>query len=193
MAASKARFISVLERAHEKGHAVAVYADENDFQSYEVGFVEYVDAHELMLMCLTPKGEPDGKRGIRTEDIARIDAENAYTKKLELLYQYRDSVFDPDFRPSASGGSDLRNQLLKAREDGVLVHLVDSNDFGPTGFVREVGEDFVDLERIGNHGEPDGQCTVLMHSISKVHIGRRQEQVLEFLNRYNHGLRKLLE
>jgi hypothetical protein len=49
------------------------------------------------------------------------------------------------------------------------------------------------MERIGANGEPDGHSTVLMSGINKVHIGRRQEQVLEFLHRYNHGLRKLLE
>lgn len=190
----KARFLDTLRKAQDHGHAVAVYADADDFQSYEVGFVDHVDSNELILLCLTPKGEPDGRRALRIEDVSRVDVENAYTRKLELLYQYRDTVFDRDFKSLPSeNGRDLRAQLEFAKDEGVLVHLVDNNDYGPSGFVTGVGDDFVEMQRIGTNGEPDGTSTVLMHGISKVHIGRRQEQVLEFLHRYNYGLKKLLE
>ncbi|HEY0867869.1 MAG TPA: hypothetical protein VGE01_10835, partial [Fimbriimonas sp.] len=104
----KARFIDTLVTAQEKGSAVAVYADAEDFQSYEVGFVDHVDKSEVVLLCLTPKGEPDGRRALRTEDISRIDVDNAYTRKLELLYQYRENVFDKDFKTALNeGGRDL--------------------------------------------------------------------------------------
>lgn len=190
----KARFITALQEAQEQGKAVAIYADADDYQSYEVGFVEYADSSEVVLQCLTPKGEPDGRRALRTDDIVRIDSENAYVKKLELLYQYRESVFDKDFRAlPANARTDLRAQLEHARESGTVVHLVDGNDYGPSGMIREIGDDFVVVERIGANGEPDGLATMLVSSISKVHMGRRQDQVLEFLHRYNHGLRKLLE
>ncbi|HSI73397.1 MAG TPA: hypothetical protein VK934_09475, partial [Fimbriimonas sp.] len=94
----KAQFLKTLHYAMDSGAAVAVYADSDDYQSYEVGFVEYADNSEIVLQCLTPKGEPDGRRALRTDDITRVDSENAYIRKLELLYQYRDSVFDKDFR-----------------------------------------------------------------------------------------------
>jgi hypothetical protein len=190
----KAKFLATLQEAVENNRAVAVYADADDYQTYEVGFVEHADASEVVLRCLTPKGEPDGRRAFRTDDVVRVDLDNAYVRKLELLYQYRDTVFDKDFRPlPPHAKGDLRSQLEFAREEGVVVHLVDGNDYGPSGLVKEVGEDYVDIERLGPSGEPDGVATMLVSSISKVHMGRRQDQVLEFLHRYNHGLRKLLE
>jgi hypothetical protein len=178
----------------EQERAVAVYSDVNDYQSYEVGFVDYVDENELVLRCLTPKGEPDGRRALRTEDVIRIDADNAYIRKLELLYEYRDRVFDSDFpeMPKASA-LHLRGQLEFARDRQLVVHLVDHEDYGPSGFVRDVGPDFVDIDRLGPNGEPDGSATLLISSISKVHIGRKQDQVLAFLFRYNDGFRRLLE
>ena len=189
----KAQFLRVLSDALDKGSAVAVYADADDYQSYEVGFVEYADQHEVVLQCLTPKGEPDGRRAFRTDDVTRVDTENAYVRKLELLFQYRDSVFDRDFRPSPPGKLDLLSQLEHARSTHSIVHLVDDNDFGPSGFVVELGADYVVLERIGGNGEPDGRSMLLLDSIDKVHIGRRQDQVLEFLYRYNYELKRLLE
>jgi hypothetical protein len=188
----KEKFLNTLHDARVKTRAVAVYADADDFQSYEVGFVEHSDSEEVILMCLTPKGEPDGRRAIRMEDVMRVDFDTVYTKKLELLYEYRATIFDKDFRPAPKGAAGLRAQLEHARESRTLVHLVDTSDFGPSGFVEAVGEDFVEINRIGANGEPDGMATILMASISKVHFARRQEQLLEFLYRYNFELKRLL-
>jgi len=190
----KARFVSTLQQAQQQERAVAIYSDADDYQSYEVGFVEYADMSEVVLLCLTPKGEPDGKRALRVDDIARVDSDNSYIKKLELLYQYRTSIFDNDFkRKSERQSGDLRSQLLAAKDSNSIVHLVDSNDYGPSGFVKHVGDDYIEIERIGSNGEPDGASTLLLGTICKVHIGRRQDQVLEFLYRYNHELKRLLE
>lgn len=190
----KSKFLAILLQAQTSQRGVALYADADDYQSYEVGFVEHADSHEVVLRCLTSKGEPDGRRAFRTDDVVRVDYDNAYIRKLELLYQYRESVFDRDFRPLPSAAkADLRSQLEFARDNGMVVHLVDGNDYGPSGLIRELGDDYVDIERLGPSGEPDGIATLLMETICKVHMGRRQDQVLEFLNRYNHGLRKLLE
>lgn len=184
--------MGTLNDAQVKSRAVAVYADADDFQSYEVGFVEHADSDEVVLMCLTPKGEPDGRRAIHMEDVMRVDLDTLYTKKLELLYEYRQTIFDKDFRPAPKGATGLRAQLEHARENRILIHMVDTNDFGPSGFVHVVGEDYVEIERIGPNGEPDGMAMILLTGISKVHFGRRQEQLLEFLYRYNFELKKLL-
>jgi hypothetical protein len=188
----KAKFLATLTRALEEGRAVAVYAEADNFQSYEVGFVEHVTDDELVLLCLTPKGEPDGRRVLRADDVARIDRDTTYTRKLELLFEYRESIFDNDFRSAPIGAADLRGQLEHARLNNTLVHLVDSSDYGPSGFVQVVGDDYVEIERIGNNGEPDGVATILLSGISKVHFARRQEQLLEFLHRYNCKLKRLL-
>lgn len=189
----KSKFLQTLGRALENSRAVAVYADAEDFQSYEVGFVEHFDADEIVLLCLTPKGEPDGRRAIRADDVQRVDIDTTYTRKLELLYQYRDAIFDKDFRPAPKGGATLKAQLEHAMETHTLVHLADANDYGPSGFVKCVGEDYVEILRIGANGEPDGTATILSSGISKVHFARRQEQLLEFLYRYNFELKRLLE
>lgn len=190
----RGKILETLATAMAQGRAVALYCNPDDFQSYEVGFVDFADDSEVVIKCLTPRGEPDGRRALRTDDVIRVDFDNAYVRKLELLYQYRDSVFDSDFPElPASAQGDLRSQIEFARANEIVVHLVDSEDFGPSGFVREVGDDFVDIERLGPSGEPDGIATLLLSSVSKVHLGRRQDQVLGFMHRYNVGLRRLLE
>jgi hypothetical protein len=187
----KEKFLNTLGEARSAVRAVAVFADVEDFHSYEVGFVEHADSDEVVLLCLTANGEPDGRRAIRMEDVIRVDFDTAYTKKLELLYEYRSTIFDKDFRPAPKGQMGLRAQLDHARESHTLIHIVDTNDFGPSGFVNSIGEDFVEIERIGAAGEPDGIASILIESICKVHFARRQEQLLEFLYRYNFELKRL--
>lgn len=188
----KTGFLQALEQAHTEGRAVAVYAEGEGFERYEVGFVEQATLREISLRCLTTRGEPDGRRAIRTDDVVRIDMDTAYLRKLETLYQYRDSVFTNDFPPSPVDAG-LSGQLREAQEARIVVHVVDENDYGPTGFVRHVGDESVEIERIGPHGESDGRATMLLKAVAKVHVGRRQEQAVGFLHHYHSDLRRLIE
>lgn len=171
------------------GAAVAVYADGPS--SYEVGFVEYIDEYQTTLRCINSRGEPDGRRAFRIPDIDRVDTGNSYIKRIELLYQYRDSLYDDDFgEPSAD--ANLAGQLTHAQEKGVVVQLLDYEDSGPSGYVKSVGEDHVVIERLGPNGEPDGESSISFSFVAKANIGRRNQQILGFLHRYNHGLKRLL-
>jgi hypothetical protein len=188
------RFEEILRHARESESAIAVYANDSDLNDYEVGFVEDVGTRSLVLLALTPKGEPDGRQVILVEDIHRIDAETAYTKKLSLLYSYRTSVFETDFHKLPKDtGRDVPSLLEVAREQNICVNLVDQYGYGPSGFIRQVGTDHVELERLNSKGHPDGIAVIMLDAIDRVHLGRREEQVLAFLHRYNVGLKRLLD
>lgn len=188
----KTAFLETLDKARQEGRAVAIYTEGEGFERYEVGFVDDAGNREIALRLLTTRGEPDGRRTVRTGDVARIDVDTLYLRKLETLYQFRDRVFADDF-PSAPSTPGVRGQLEAARDARSVVHVVDGNDCGPVGYVRGVGEASVEIDRIGPHGEFDGRATLLLDAVAKVHVGRRQEQVAGFLHGYHDGLRKLIE
>ena len=188
----KTGFLTALEKARLENRAVAVYAEGEGFERYEVGFVEDAGLREVSLLCLTTRGEPDGRRAVRTDDVVRIDVDTAYLRKLETLFEFRDSVFSNEFPPTPEQPG-LAGQLTEAQRSRTVVHIVDENDYGPTGFVRHVGDESVEIERIGPHGEPDGRATMLLKAVAKVHVGRRQEQAVGFLHHYHSDLRRLIE
>lgn len=188
----KTGFLQTLQRAREEGRAVAVYAEGEGFERYEVGFVEEAGLREVALRLLTNRGEPDGRRAIHTDEVARVDVDTLYLRKLETLYHYRESAYAGEFPPAPSEPG-LAGQLEEARRARTVVHLVDANDYGPTGFVSHLGSESVEIERVGPHGEPDGRATLLLRNVAKVHVGRRQEQAVGFLHHYHSGLRKLIE
>lgn len=188
----KTGFLQTLEKARQDGRAVAVYAEGEGFERYEVGYVEEAGPYEVGLRCLTNRGEPDGRRAIRTAEVARVDVDTLYLRKLETLHAHRERAYAGDF-PPAPQEPGLRGQLSEALRARVVVHVSDDRDCGPTGFVRHVGEESVEIERVGPHGEPDGRATLLLTSVAKVHIGRRQEQAVGFLHHYHSDLRRLIE
>lgn len=190
---AKTCILQLLSDAQQSGRAVAVYSDAEETSGYEVGFVGHVDDDNLTLNALTNRGEPDGMRYYSLEEIVRVDAETAYIARLELLYEYRDSIFDREFASGSRVSQDLRAQLLHAKETGIIVHLVDGSDVGPTGLVRTIGDDHVEIDRLSANGECDGRTVMLFQDIAKAHFGRKTEQVLGFLYRYHVGLKRLLE
>jgi hypothetical protein len=188
------RFAETFREAMGKDEAVAVYANESDLNDYEVGFVEAVSEEDLILLALSPKGEADGRLVIPLLDVHRVEFGSSYTKKLELLYQYRGDIFDRDFKAiPATVRRDSRSLLEYARDNGMLVNLVDRFGYGPSGFVRSVADDYVEVERLGSGGEPDGTSILMLDAIDRVHVGRREEQMLLFLYRYHYELKRLLE
>ncbi|CAN5597355.1 hypothetical protein BH11ARM2_BH11ARM2_34680 [soil metagenome] len=190
---AKTRILQLLNDAQDVGRAVAVYSDSEETSGYEVGFVGHVDGDHLTLNALTNRGEADGMRYYSLDEIVRVDTETSYIARLELLYEYRESVFNFEFAKGPRGSQDLRGQLLHAQEMGTVIHLVDSGDVGPTGLVLSVGEDHVEIERLTSNGERDGRTVMLFEDIAKAHFGRKNEQVLGFLYRYHVGLKRLLE
>lgn len=186
----KEKILAELKAAHEHGRALAIHSNRNEPGQYEVAFVDEVREYQVTLRCLTPRGEVDGVSVVRLDDIFRVDSETTYCRRVELLYQYRDSVFSDEATISAGEVTDI---LRHAAETNAIVHVLDYSDYGPLGFVEEVGEDYVIVRRVSTGGEPDGRATVGLDAIASVHVNRRSDQVVAFLHRYNVDLRKLLE
>lgn len=188
---SESRFLDELRQAKTSGRAVAIYASTDSEGQYEVALIEHVDEENVALMCLTREGLPNGRRYLELSAIDRIDMDNAYLRKLELLHQYSDTVLEKTFRPGPSDGA-LVTQLRHAMDTNTLIEISDKDDYVLNGFVRYVGDDYVQVERVTKQGMPDGESIIRFEAIETVHIGQRSDQILEFLYRYNVDLKRLL-
>jgi hypothetical protein len=193
MGAVRAKFREILSEAQEANKVVSVYHDDGGSNKFEVGFIEHVGTYDCTIMCLTPRGEPDGLLHLRLEDVTAIELDDPYTNKIALLYAYRGSVFIGDSTATERRAGSMDNLLQRALENGTVVTIQDhlGNDF--VGFVKELNEDFVELTLLNSYGAPDGRAVVERRRISRIEAGRREEQTRGFLYRYNHDLRRLLE
>jgi hypothetical protein len=193
MGAVRAKFREILREAQETNKVVSVYHEDGGSNKFEVGFIEHVGSYDCTMMCLTPRGEPDGLLHLRLDDVTAIELDDPYTRKIGLLYEYRGSVFVGDQPVNERRSGSMDNVLQRALESDTVVTIQDQlgNDF--VGFVSELDEDFVELRLLNSYGAPDGRAVIERRRISRIESGRREEQTRGFLYKYNYDLRRLLE
>ncbi len=194
MARRRAKFYEVLRQQQEKEKLVCVYHGDDGHDKFDVGFVESLTPTTLTLLSVSPRGEFDGRVIMHLDDLNRIEMDDRYSRKIELLHQYRGSIFKTEdhVNPEARA-DDVHAQLVRAVNEHLVVCVEDIKGNSVTGFIMEVGDDFVLIEALTQLGEPDGQSLINLDELSRVQLGARDQQVRGFLYRYNYELKKLLE
>jgi hypothetical protein len=194
MARRRAKFFEVLKKQQDNEKLVCVYHGDDGHDKFDVGFVESLSATSLTLLSVSPRGEFDGRVVMQLDDLNRVETDDRYSRKIELLHQYRGSVFKTEDKVNTQARTDdLYEQLARASEESQVACVDDIKGNSVTGFIREVGDDYVEIEALTQLGEPDGKSIINLEDVSRVQIGARDQQVRCFLYRYNYELRKLLE
>jgi hypothetical protein len=194
MAKRRAKFYEVLKHQQEKEKLVCVYHGDDGHDKFDVGFIESLTSTTLTLLSVSPRGEFDGRVVMHLDDLNRIEMDDRYSRKIQLLHQYRGSIFKSEdhVNPQARA-DDLHAQLVRAVEAHEVACVEDIKGNSVTGFIAEAGEDFVVVESLTQMGEPDGQSVINLDEVTRVQVGARDQQIRGFLYRYNYELRKLLE
>lgn len=194
MARRRVKFFEVLKTQQDMQKLVCVYHGDDGHDKFDVGFVESVTPNSLTLLSVSPRGEFDGRVVMHLDDLNRVETDDRYSRKIEILHQYRGSVFKTEDHVNQQAKSDdIHRQLSRAAEERQVACIEDVKGNSVTGFVAEVGDDYVVVEALTQLGEPDGQSIINLEDLSRVQIASRDQQVRGFLYRYNFELRKLLE
>ena len=122
----------------------------------------------------------------------QVTSQTAYAARLMLLNEYRDIVFNEESH-LVGAPDDMAGILGLAKELGHVVSLLDAEGYGPSGFVREIAADFVELQRLNSKGMPDGIAVLRLDAIDRITVNTRDEQVLAFLYRYHFEWERKLE
>src|SRR5579862_6076889 len=94
VADARGKFYSILQGAYESQRVVSLYHQSHDSDRFEVGFVESVSRTDVTLLCLTPRGEEDGRMAVRIEDITALELEDPYSEKIQTLHSYQGSIYN---------------------------------------------------------------------------------------------------
>lgn len=178
----------------EAGKVVSLYHQSHDADRFEVGYVESVSRTDVTMLCLTPRGEEDGRMAVRIEDISALEIDDPYSQKIQTLHSYKGSVFNREegLRTSANSPS-LDEQLQSAHDSNQAVTIEDVSGTRFTGFVGELTDGYIEMKLLNQYGAPDGTAYLARHMLGKVDIGRRDEQSRAFLYKITHELKRLLE
>jgi hypothetical protein len=194
VASVRSKFVTILQEAADAGKVVSLYHQSHDADRFEVGFVESVSRTDVTLLCLTPRGEEDGRTAVRIEDITALEIDDPYSQKIQTLHSYRGSVFNREDGLRTNGSSpSFDEQLQDAQEKAHAVTVEDVSGTRFTGFVGELTDGYIEMKLLNQYGAPDGTAYLARHMVGKVDIGRRDEQTRAFLYKINHELKRLLE
>jgi hypothetical protein len=190
----RSKFVSILQEALDARKVVSLYHQSHDADRFEVGFVEAVSRTDVTMLCLTPRGEEDGRMAVRIEDITALEIDDPYSQKIQTLHSYKGSVFNREegLRTNAASPS-LDDQLQQAQDRNAVVTLEDVSGTRFTGFLGELTDGYVEIKLLNQYGGPDGVAYLARHMLGKIDIGRREEQTRAFLFKVNHELKRLLE
>lgn len=190
----RSKFVAILQEALNAGQVISLYHQSHEADRFEVGFVDSVSSTDVTLICLTPRGEEDGRMAVRIDDITALEIDDPYSRKIQTLHSYKGSIFNREegLRTSSSSPS-LEEQLLTAQENGAVVTVEDASGTRFTGFVGELTDGYIEMKLLNQYGSPDGTAFLARHMLGKVDIGRREEQTRAFLYKIEHELKRLLE
>jgi hypothetical protein len=167
---------------------VEVYDDERNLDRFNVGMVDSVTHDAYCIQSIGPHGDFDGRQIGRIEDIIRLSTGSEYLSALKLLHEARDRITTTLPNPDGYLPMDLQNSLRFAKDKKIVVSLIDPDHLQITGFVKDFGEDFVEISEVRRDGQEDGSIIVHLEEIVRVDVGGRMEQARAFVHRVRMGL-----
>ncbi len=194
VASVRSKFVSILQEALDTRKVVSLYHQSHEADRFEVGYVEAVSRTDVTLLCLTPRGEEDGRMSVRIEDITALEVDDPYSEKIQTLHSYQGSIYNREdgLRTTATHPS-IEDQLQQAQDRNAVVTVEDVSGTRFTGFIAEQTDGYLEMKLLNQYGAPDGRAFLARHMLGKVDIGRREEQSRAFLFKINHELKRLLE
>ncbi len=189
------RFREILKRYVNRDELVEIYEDSSDEDKFEVGFVINVTEDSYTLDTIDPIGRYSGVFFGDLSDIIRIAAGTQYLAGMELLVQHQLRSSD-----GASWKGPRENShrfpmfsstfevATYARENRMLVQMVDGAKGVFYGFVKGVSAEHIELLEVNRLGIEDGLQFLALNDIARIDFGGPHEDARAFLHRVRMGL-----
>lgn len=155
---------SKLSSIMKNGELVALYSDENNTESFMVGYICRMKDNKIMILNVGIHGEYDGFTGIYADDIFRIETGSKYLNKIELLQNFNTDEFKYDEY------EDIFCSLIKMGVDnGKIVAFANEAGEEIRGFVLDNSE-VLNIQEIDEYGEVDGENIIKIEDVCKITV-----------------------
>lgn len=168
----------IIKRYISSRQLVCVYASQGNPDSFICGeFLGYDDSFFAFHM-VSPYGMDDGYIVKPIASISRIEYENRYCRKMQILRQ------EPISTCLSFNRLDMRTTILQyalKKKAIVSVEIDNSEFYDITGFVQEICDDTCLFKLYDEYGEPDGYAHVNKQQITQVCCQSIDEMTLQKL------------
>lgn len=189
------RFREILKRYLNRDELVEIYEDSSDEDKFEVGFVVNVTEDTYTLDTIDPIGRYNGVYIGDLNDVIRIAAGTQYLAGMELLVQHQLRATE---NSGWKGPRESSNRFptfsstfevaTYARENRMLVQMMDGAKGVFFGFVKSVSAEHIELLEVNRLGIEDGLQFLALDDIARIDFGGPHEDARAFLHRVRMGL-----
>jgi hypothetical protein len=177
------KLLSVLRHCREHREMLAVHLWDDDPTIFIVGYVLGIGKESFTLEDIDSAAVAASISEIELSRVVRFHIGSAYLRRVDTLYRNRAEIYQP-IEPLGQFGQGVlfADTLRMALQRRWIVTLKDYKKQTLTGFVTEVGEDFVGIEVIVEDGQADGVFAVGLDDIAFLSVNGRDEQALAYLH-----------
>ena len=156
----------------------AIYDDDDD--TFRVGYLISTNEEYSLFRLYTTRGYDDGFYITKTEEIYRVDYNNAYMKRILKLNNRIDNIDSPK-----NLNFNIKNLLVSllnyAHENDCIVTIRLANGDVVTGLIINVNDKQVFMNVINEDGESDGDSTIKTDVISRIWCDSGYERNIQML------------
>ena len=173
-------FLKELEKLQKNKKMASFFVDNSTSSKFNVGNIVAFNKEELLIKSISKTGENSGYLYTALENLYKIDLNDEYLAKIELLKKqfYKDEdnfVFD---------NSEILNSILElSKSEHVLLSVVlyNTKSIDVRGFVKEIQDDHCLFTAIDEYGKPDGEQLAQIVDITDIYFKTKDEKAIEYL------------
>ncbi|MFT0214109.1 hypothetical protein VQ643_16180, partial [Pseudomonas sp. F1_0610] len=152
--------------AKEENSIVEVYYENEDSESFSMGFIDSVSENYFGVKALDCFGNPLGYEVRRTSEVSIVKKYTEHTNKIKIFYDnYNDSFIEEyGFEKKLDNIMfEVVNRIF-LKEDFVSL-LIDGFDALIDGCIKSFNNNIIEFLMISQYGEEDGICFIDLKSI----------------------------
>lgn len=176
---------SILEKAKSENSLVSIYLDSDDWGCCSVGYVDSLTDDHVRLKAIASDGGQAGFEIRPIIEIFKIEFSGKYEKKIQLLSENHEKVFNEILPQVSTSGDLIQDALEQSLDENILIVIWGQDqDDSLVGYVEKLDKGLVTLQLINEFGEADGFSVMLQNEITSVDFNTRSEQIRDFLYCY---------
>ena len=172
----------LLKKYMQANVLVAIFANKENATSFAVGYINQLTENEVIILHVGLHGEYDGDSACYIDDIYKVETNNKYLNKLNVLKEW--NVLDiPQIK---NIGKSCFETLIDTAINNNSIIAIGCNDLDEAiiGYINKYSDDIIMISQINEYGERDGDVTICIDGINRIVINDVECCEIEKLFRY---------
>lgn len=172
--------IELLRKFCEEDTFISLYTNQTDSDAFTFCKAVFTNDEFSVVLMVHPNGSFDGIQMLHNDLILRIETDDRYIKKMEILRQAHPWE-EPNLSALAKCTPKAMLCYLMEAKRICSVEILDSGTQDAFGFVESIKGDTCKLALLDQYGYEDGVCYLPIPHLTRIAFGSEEHRILETL------------